>query len=114
MQEKFGIRPDQYAFFKSLTGDGSDNIKGIPGIGPKTAAVLTHQFGTPESLLENADLIKQPKLRESVRQNADRLTLNLKLITLDGCAAIPFLPEQMLFHGQSFTTNEVLQGIGIK
>lgn len=114
MQEKFGIRPDQYAFFKSLTGDGSDNIKGIPGIGPKTAAALAHQFGTPESLLQNADLIKQPKLRESVRQNADRLALNLKLITLDGCAAIPFLPEQMLFRGQSFTTNEVLQGIGIK
>ena len=114
MRERFGILPEQYAFFKSLTGDGSDNIKGIPGIGPKTAAALVNQFNTPDSLLQNADLIKQPKLRESIRQNADRLALNIKLITLDGCAAIPFLPEQMLFQGQSFTTNEVLQGIGIK
>jgi DNA polymerase-1 len=114
MQEKFGIRPDQYAFFKSLTGDGSDNIKGIPGIGPKTAAALAHQFGTPESLLENADLIKQPRLRESVKQNADRLTLNLKLITLDGCAAIPFLPKQMTFLPFALTTNEILQAIGMK
>ena len=114
MRERFGIRPEQYAFFKSLTGDGSDNIKGISGIGPKTAAALVNQFNTPASLLQNADLIKQPKLRESVRQNAERLALNVKLITLDGCATIPFLPEQMLFCGQSFTTNEVLQGIGIK
>ncbi len=113
-REKFGISPEQYAFFKSLTGDGSDNIKGIPGVGPKTAAALVNQFGTPESLIQNADLIKQPKLRESAKQNADRLALNIKLITLDGRATIPFLPEQMLFHGRVFTTNEVLQGIGIK
>ena len=114
MQEKFGISPDQYAFFKSLTGDGSDNIKGIPGVGPKTAAMLVNQFSTPESLLQNADLIKQPKLCESIKQNADRLALNLMLITLDGCAAIPFLPKQMKFHPFEFTTNEILQAIGIK
>ena len=114
MREKFDISPDQYAFFKSLTGDGSDNIKGIPGIGPKTAAALVNQFSTPESLLQNADLIKQPKLRESIKQNADRLTLNLKLITLDGSAAIPFLPKQMTFLPFSLTTNEILQAIGMK
>ena len=114
MREKFGISPEQYAFFKSLTGDGSDNIKGIPGVGPKTAAALVNQFGTPETLVQNADMIKQPKLREAVKQNVDRLALNLKLITLDGCAKIPFLPEQMSFQDQTFTTNEVLQGIGIR
>ncbi len=114
MHEKFGIAPAQYAFFKSLTGDGSDNIKGIPGVGPKTAAALVNQFGTIENLLEHSENIPKPKLRESVKQNADRLRLNQKLITLDGCAAIPFLPEQMPFHGQSFTTNEVLEGIGLR
>lgn len=114
IREKYGIEPAQYAFFKSLTGDGSDNIKGIPGVGPKTAAALINQFGTPEHLLHHAQQIQQPKLRESVMQNADRLCLNLKLITLDGCAAIPFLLEQMLFCNRAFTTNEVLQGIGIK
>ena len=113
MREKFDISPDQYAFFKSLTGDGSDNIKGIPGIGPKTAAALVNQFSTPDSLLQNADLIKQPKLRESIKQNADRLALNLKLITLDGCAVIPFLPKQMTFRPFARTTNEILQAIGM-
>ena len=114
IREKYGIEPAQYAFFKSLTGDGSDNIKGIPGVGPKTAAALVNQFGTPEDLLTNAEQIKQPKLRESVMQNADRLSLNLKLITLDGHAHIPFLPEQMPYCDMPLTTNEILQKIGLR
>ena len=114
MMSKYGIEPAQYAFFKSLTGDGSDNIKGIPGVGPKTAAALVNQFRTPEDLLTNAEQIKQPKLRESVLQNVDRLCLNLKLITLDGCATIPFLPEQMPFQDIPYTTNEILQKIGLR
>ena len=114
MREKFGIEPAQYAFFKSLTGDSSDNIKGVPGVGPKTAASLVNQFRTPEDLLTNAAQIKQPKLRESVVQNVDRLCLNLKLITLDGHAQIPFLPEQMQNQNTSLTTNEILQKIGIR
>lgn len=111
---KYGIEPAQYAFFKSLTGDGSDNIKGIPGVGTKTAAALVKQFISPECLLQNAQRIKQPKLRESVLQNAQRLQLNLKLITLDGCATIPFLPEQMPFQDIPYTTNEILQKIGLR
>ena len=114
IREKYGIEPAQYAFFKSLTGDGSDNIKGIPGVGPKTAAALVNQFGTPEDLLTNAEQIQQPKLRESVMQNADRLCLNLKLITLDGHAPIPFLPEQMPYRDIPYATNEILQKIGLR
>ncbi len=114
IHEKFGISPMQYAFFKSLTGDSSDNIKGIPGVGPKTAASLVNQFGTIENLLENSELIQKSKLRDAIMQNADRLRLNQRLIVPDVCVPIPFLPEKMLYHGMSFTTNEVLQGIGIK
>ena len=114
MHTKFGIEPTQYADFKSLTGDGSDNIKGVPGIGPKTAAALMAQFGTLENLLLNTEQIAKPKLREAIVQNKERLLLNQRLITLDGSATVPFFPEQMLFQGQPFTTNEVLQGIGIK
>lgn len=114
MQDKFGIVPTQYADFKSLTGDGSDNIKGIPGIGPKTAAALIAQFGTLDALLKNADQIAKPKVRGAILQSEDRLLLNQRLITLDGCANIPFLPAQLLYHGNTFTTNEILQAIGIK
>lgn len=114
MQDKFGIAPTQYADFKSLTGDGSDNIKGIPGIGPKTAAALMAQFGTLEALLQNADQIAKPKVRGAILQSEDRLRLNQRLITLDGCVSIPFLPEQLAYQGCDFSTNQVLQGIGIK
>lgn len=114
LQKKYGIAPIQYAFFKSLTGDGSDNIPGIPGVGPKTAASLVNQFGTPEKLLQNTEQIKQPKLRESIINHTERFKLNLQLITLDGQSCIPFLPDQMQFHGCMLTTNEILQGIGLK
>ena len=114
MREKFGITPAQYADFKSLTGDGSDNIKGIPGIGPKNAAALMAEFGTLENLLQNTEQIVKPKVRESIEQNKERLLLNQRLITLDGCAAIPFLPEQMAYQPTPYCTNEILQAINIK
>ena len=114
LQDKFGISSAQYANFKSLTGDGSDNIQGIPGIGPKTAAALIGQFGTLENLLQNTEQIAKPKIRQAILQNTDRLMLNQKLITLDGKASVPFLPEQMRYDGQPFTTNRVLLGINIK
>ena len=114
LQDKFGISSAQYADFKSLTGDGSDNIQGISGIGPKTAAALIGQFGTLENLLQNTEQIAKPKIRQAILQNTDRLMLNQKLITLDGKASVPFLPEQMRYDGQPFTTNQVLLGINIK
>ena len=114
IRERLGVFPHQYADYKSLTGDGSDNIKGIPGIGPKTAAALMGQFGSLEALLGSTEHIAKPKVRESIMQNTDRLLLNQRLITLDGCANIPFLPAQLLYHGNTFTTNEILQAIGIK
>ncbi len=114
MQSKFGIRPDQYADFKSLTGDGSDNIKGIPGIGPKTAAALMGQFGTLDALMAHTEQISKPKLRESVMQNLDRLQLNRRLITLDGCAVIPFSIDQLLYRDCELTTTQILTEIGIK
>lgn len=114
IRERLGVFPHQYADYKSLTGDGSDNIKGIPGIGPKTAAALMGQFGSLEALLGSTECIAKPKVREAIMQNTDRLLLNQRLITLDGRANIPFLPAQLLYHSNTFTTNEILHAIGIK
>lgn len=114
IQSKFGIHPCQYADFKSLTGDGSDNIKGVPGVGPKTAAALMTQFGTLEALIEHPEQITRPRLRETVEQNLDRLRLNKQLITLDGHAAIPFNFEQLFYTDCSFTTTQILEEIGLR
>ena len=83
VQDKYGILPKQYADFKSLTGDNSDNIKGAEKVGIKTAAVLINQFGSLQNVLTNVEKIKKPSIRDSILRNIERLRINYKLIKLD-------------------------------
>jgi len=55
VEKKLGVRPDQVADYKGLVGDASDNLKGVKGIGPKTAETLLKQYGTLESLYEHLE-----------------------------------------------------------
>ena len=64
--EKFGVYPDKVIDVRALAGDSSDNVPGVPGIGPKTAAELITQFGNLETLLSNLAAIKQPKRRQAL------------------------------------------------
>ena len=63
MLKKFGVGPEKVIEVQALSGDTSDNIPGVPGIGPKTAAQLIKEFGDIEELIENANSIKQDKKR---------------------------------------------------
>lgn len=112
--EKFGILPEFYADFKSLTGDTADNIKGADKIGPKTAAALVNEFGALENIILKAEKITKPSIKESVIENVDRLRLNYKLIKLCDCADLPFCLEELKYTYNGTTTNEVLIGIGLK
>ena len=114
LQDKFGIVPEQYADFKSLTGDTADNIKGADKVGPKTASQLVNDFGGLEEILARAEEIKKPSVRESVLRNADRLRKNYRLIKLDGAEELPFDLEEMVWCDNGITTNEILKGIGLK
>ena len=114
LREKFGIEPSQYADFKSLTGDASDNIKGADKVGPKTASSLLSEFGNLENIILNAEAIKKPSIRESIIRNADRLRTNYKLIKLEGAVPLPFTMEELPYTYDGATTNEVLKGIGVK
>ena len=114
LREKFGIEPSQYADFKSLTGDSSDNIKGADKVGPKTASMLLCEFGDLERVLLNAEAIKKPSIRDSIIRNADRLRTNYKLIKLEGTVPLPFTMEDIPYTYGGITTNEVLKGIGVK
>lgn len=96
VKEKFGVTPDKVLEVLSLIGDSSDNVPGIPGIGPKTAAELISQFGDLETLLANASSIKQPKRRESLIQYADQARLSRELITLKMDVPLPPLEELLL------------------
>lgn len=113
IKEKFGILPEQYADFKALTGDASDNIRGAKKVGVKTAALLLNEFGTLEKLLANAESIKKPSVRDSVIKDSGRLRTNYKLIRLDGTAALPFSLKELEYEYTGITTKEILEGIGI-
>lgn len=112
--EKLDIMPQQYADFKSLIGDTSDNIRGADKVGPKTAAQLLHRFGSLEKILEHTDEITKQSIRESVQANADRLRLNQKLIRLEEKYPVPFSLEQMQYTYDGQTSTQVLTAVGVK
>lgn len=114
IKDKYNIYPEQYADFKSLTGDNADNIKGAEKVGPKTAMALINQFGNLENVINNVNEITKPSIKESVFRNSERLRNNYKLIKLDDKATIPFELDELIFRYNGFTTNEVLKGINLK
>jgi len=80
--EKWGVLPEKMIDLQALTGDSTDNIPGVPGIGPKTAAQLLEEFGDLDTLLAQADTIRQNKRRENLLANADQARLSRQLVTL--------------------------------
>lgn len=91
VEEKFGVQPNKVLDVLSLMGDSSDNVPGVPGIGPKTASQLVNEYGSLESILANASQIKQQKRRESLINHAEDARLSYRLITLDN--QVPDLPS---------------------
>lgn len=114
IDKKFGITPLQYADFKSLTGDVSDNIKGADKVGPKTAALLLGEFGTLENIIANANNIKKPSVKESIIRNSEKLRTNYKLIKLGNFMPLPFAMVEFAYAFNAITTKDVLRGIGIQ
>ena len=80
--EKWGVPPEKMIDLQALTGDSVDNVPGVPGIGPKTAAQLLEQFGDLDTLLARAGEIKQDKRRETIIDNADKARISRELVRL--------------------------------
>ena len=91
---KTGIEPEQVADWLALMGDAVDNIPGVPGVGPKTAADLLKQFGSATALLARLDEVKSEKLRASLQNSTAAVRRNLELVRL---REVPceFSPEQL-------------------
>lgn len=93
VQEKFGVPPAQIAHYLALVGDTSDNIPGLDGVGPKTAAKwLAECGGSVDCVIQKAAELKPERFREAVAASAERLRINLKLTTLN-LALPPPKPE---------------------
>jgi DNA polymerase-1 len=91
VQAKFGVKPDKMIDLQALTGDSTDNVPGVPGIGPKTAAQLLEEFGDFDAVLARAGEIKQTKRRENLIEFADQARISKQLVTLkqDVPVAVP-------------------------
>ncbi len=81
--EKFGVPPEYVRDYLALTGDSVDNIKGVPGVGPKTAAALLNEIGDLDVILANPEAVPKQALREKLVASADLLRRNRELVALD-------------------------------
>jgi DNA polymerase-1 len=93
VRAKTGVNPSQVVDWLALMGDSVDNIPGVPGVGPKTAADLLNRFGSVAELLGRLDEVKSEKLRASLMASAEAVRRNLKLVKLQHDLPCEFLPE---------------------
>ena len=87
--DKFGVKPEQIIDYLALMGDSSDNIPGVPKVGPKTAAKWLEQYQTLENLVANADKITG-KIGENLRASLDQLPLAKQLTTIKCDLNLPY------------------------
>ena len=106
VKEKFMVAPNRVLDVLSLMGDSSDNVPGVKGIGPKTAAELINQYGDLENLLAHLDEIKQEKRREILKAGVNDALLSKKLITL--CETVPFAVDMKDFEVRNIDPHKLI------
>ncbi|ABM63184.1 DNA polymerase I [Halorhodospira halophila] len=95
VREKFGVPPELIRDYLALVGDTSDNIPGVPKVGPKTAAKWLNAYGSLDALREQADEIRG-KVGESLRAHLDELPLSVDLVTIRCDLALEVAPEDLV------------------
>jgi DNA polymerase-1 len=98
VEEKFGVGPEKLGDVLGLMGDSSDNIPGVPGIGPKTASKLINEFGDIESVLAAAPEMKKSKMRDNLIEFAEQARLSRILVTLREDCPLPDTLESFLIQ----------------
>lgn len=112
---KFGVPPEKVIEAQALIGDASDNVPGVPGIGPKTAAELIETYGSLEGVLEHAHEIKQNKRRESLIEFAEQARISRQLVELKQDIPLPDSLESLHLHApQAEALMPFLQAQGFK
>lgn len=118
--EKFGVKPHQVIDVQSLMGDSSDNVPGVPGIGPKKAAELINQFGNLDNLYANLDAVQNERIRGLLRDNREMAYISKQLVTLktdvdlSGLTIMPFrfnTPGALEFIRTNIESNSLIAKI---
>ena len=93
VKERYGVMPEQMNDFKALTGDPSDNIPGVEGIGKKTAAEIIQRYSTIKNLYEELatdTAVLKPKVKEALKQNKENAFLSLELVKMKNDVQLDF------------------------
>ncbi len=109
VEEKFGVPPDRIRDYLALAGDASDNIPGVRGVGPKTAAKWLQTYGGLDSVKENAGDIKG-KAGETLRASFDDVDLSLELATIRKNVPLDVTPKDLRIKPPDFPALETLCG----
>jgi DNA polymerase-1 len=89
VMDKFGVPPEKLIEVQALMGDSVDNVPGVPGIGPKTAAQLVNEFGDLEAVLAAAPTMKASKRRDALIEHAEAARISRVLVTLRDDVPLP-------------------------
>lgn len=95
VKEKFGVEPAQIIDYLALIGDTSDNVPGVPKVGPKTAAKWLKEYGSLDAIMQEADSIKG-KIGENLRATLDQLPLSKELVTIKTDVALSEQPVSLI------------------
>jgi DNA polymerase-1 len=117
IRERFGIEPRDLIDVMALTGDAVDNVKGVPGVGEKTAIALVRRFGSLAELLKRLDELAASdfpngkKLAAAIAENRSNLELARKLVRIDTNAPITVEPEELAFAGLEQIDRDALSAL---
>jgi DNA polymerase I len=105
VRERFGVEPSALVEIQALTGDTIDNIKGVPGVGEKTAAALIQKFGSVKGIYENLDHIEQAPIRGAKKiagllaEHRAAVDLARQLVRIETDVPLKIEPDEFAWHG---------------
>lgn len=105
VEELHGIPPKLMVDYLALVGDASDNVPGLPGFGPKTAAKLLMEFGGLDALLQHPERVAEKKKRETLQQQGQLALLSRQLVTIE--TQVEFPRDLHFFHRKEVQKREL-------
>jgi DNA polymerase I len=106
--EEYGVTPEQIPDYKALIGDPSDNIPGVRGIGPKSAASLLREFGSVAGIYENLEAVSAKGTLKKLEEGRESAFMSLELARMRFDAPVEFDPEALRFEGVAPESRDVV------
>ncbi|QJA06978.1 DNA polymerase I [Thermosulfurimonas marina] len=103
VERRYGVPPERFPDFRALTGDPSDNLPGVKGIGEKTAAALIRAFGSLEEIYRRLDEVTPPRVRKLLSEGREAAFLSRRLLELSTSAPVPLELEHYRLREPDWT-----------